>query len=118
MKIPWSIPNFGKKDIESVKKVLNSGWLTMGDEVKKFEEKLSSYLNVKHAVGVNTGTAALDLALKCIEIKKDDEIIIPALTYIATGNAILYNNATPVFVDIDDTLNIDTSLIEEEINEK
>jgi len=118
MKIPWSIPNFGKKDIESIKRVLNSGWLTMGDEVKKFEEKLSSYLNIEYAVGVNTGTAALDLALKCIEVKKDDEIIIPALTYIATGNAVLYNNATPVFVDIDDTLNIDISLIEEEINEK
>jgi perosamine synthetase len=118
MKIPWSIPNFGNEDIESIKKVLNSGWLTMGKEVEKFEKKLSSYLNIKYSVGVNTGTAALDIALKCIDIKRKDEVIIPSLTYIATGNAVLYNGGKPVFVDIDDTLNIDTSLIEESITEK
>lgn len=118
MKIPWSIPNFGKNDIDSINKVLKSGWLTMGGEVKKFESKLASYLNIKHAIGVNTGTAALDIALKCIGIKRGDEVIIPSLTYVATGNAVLYNNGIPVLVDIDDTLNVNTLLIEDSITEK
>lgn len=118
MKIPWSIPNFQKEDEDAIKDVLNSGWLTMGSKVKTFERNVSSYLDVDYAVAVNTGTAALDVALKCIDVHEGDEVIIPALTYIATGNAVLYNNGTPVFVDIDDTLNIDTSLIEEKITDK
>jgi perosamine synthetase len=118
MKIPWSIPNIQRKEIGAIKKVLDSGWFSMGAEVKKFEEKTSSYLNIHYAVAVNNGTSALDIALKSINLKKDSEVIIPALTYIATGNVVLYNNAKPIFVDIDDTLNIDTTKIEEKINNK
>ena len=118
MKIPWSIPNIEEEDKKAVKRVLDSEWYSMGKEVKNFEEKTASYLGINHAVGVNNGTSALDIALKCINLKRDDEVIIPALTYIATGNAVLYNCAKPVFTDIDDTLNIDTSLIEENITDK
>jgi perosamine synthetase len=118
MKIPWAIPNIQKEDINAVKKVLQTGWLSMGKEVKTLEENMSSYLHIRHAIAVNNGTSALDVALKCIGIKQGDEVIIPALTYIATGNAVLYNNGTPVFVDIDDTLNIDASLIEEKITDR
>lgn len=118
MKISWSVPNVHEEEKESVKRVLKSGWLSMGKEVKKFEDKAASYLGVDYAVAVNTGTAALDVALKCLGITKGDEVIIPALTYIATGNAVLYNHGTPVFVDVDHTLNIDTSLIEEKITDK
>lgn len=118
MKIPWAIPNLHEEDKKAVMKVLDSGWLTMGNEVKSFEKKLSSYLNINHAIAVNNGTSALDIALKCIDISQGDEVIIPALTYISTGNVVLYNHGTPIFVDIDDTLNIDTSLIEERITDK
>ncbi len=118
MKIQWSLPNIQKQDIQGLEKVLRSGWYSMGPEVQKFEEKVAFYLNIKYGIGVNNGTAALDIALKCLDIKKGDEVIIPALTYISTGNAILYNNATPVFVDVNNTLNIDTSLIEEKITDK
>lgn len=118
MKIPWAIPNIQKEDIDAIQKVLKTGWLSMGKQVRTFEAKMASYLNIKFAVGVNNGTSALDVALKCLDISQDDEVIIPALTYIATGTAILYNNATPVFIDIDDTLSIDTSQIEEKINDK
>lgn len=118
MNIPWSVPNFQKEDEESIKKVIKSGWFSMGPEVEKFEKNVSSYLGVNYAVAVNSGTAALDIALKCIGINEGDEVIIPALTYVATGNAVLYNHGTPIFVDVDDTLNIDTSFIEEEITEK
>lgn len=118
MRIPWAVPNIQKVDIDAVTKVLNSGWLTMGKEAKKFEKAVSSYLNTSYAVAVNNGTAALDVAMKCLNITRGDEVIVPALSYIATGNAIVYNQGTPVFVDIDDTLNIDTSLIEEKISDK
>lgn len=118
MKIQWSLPNVQRQDIQALKKVITSGWFSMGPEVKKFEEKIASYLQITYAIGVSSGTAALDVALKCLNVKYGDEILIPALTYIATGNAVLYNNAIPVFVDVDHTLNIDTSLIEEKISEK
>jgi len=117
MKIPWSVPNIQDTEKESIKRVLDSGWLSMGKEVKRFEEKVASYLNINFSVAVNNGTSALDIALKCIELSKNDEVIIPALTYIATGNTVIYNNCKPVFVDIDNTLNIDSSLIEEKITD-
>ncbi len=118
MKIPWSIPNIQQEDKDALQRVIDSEWYSMGKEVKNFEDKTSSYLNIKYAVGVNNGTAALDVALKCVGIGQGDEVIIPALTYIATGNAVLYNGGIPVFVDVDDTLTIDTSLIEEKITDK
>ena len=118
MKIPWALPDIQKEDKDAVLKVLESGWLSMGEKVKEFEEKMASYLNIKYSIGANNGTSALDIAIKCLDIKKDDEIIVPALTYISTGNVVLYNNAKPVFVDIDETLNIDTKLIEEKITDK
>lgn len=117
-KVPWTIPNFQREDIDSMKKSLESGWLSMGAEVEKFEKMVRSYLGIAYAVAVNNGTSALDVALKCLEIGNGDEVIIPAFTYVATGNAVVYNHATPVFVDIDDTLNIDPSRIEEKINDR
>ncbi len=118
MKIPWSVPNIQEEEKESVKRVLKSGWFSMGKEVKKFEGKAASYLGIDYAIAVNNGTSALDVALKCIGIKKGEEVIIPALTYIATGNAVIYNNGKPIFVDVDHTFNIDTSRIEEKITDK
>jgi len=117
MKIPWAKPNITKEDEAAVRKILETGWLSMGQEVKKFEDNMASYFDINYTVAVNSGTAALDVALKCIGIKQGDEVIIPALTYIATGYAVLYNHGTPVFVDVDKTLNIDTSLIEDRITD-
>ena len=115
MNIPWASPDIQQTDIQALQRVIHSGWLSMGNEVKQFEKKTASYLDIKYAIAVNTGTAALDTALKCLNIKKGDEVLIPALTYIASGNVVLYNHATPVFVDIDHSLNINPSLIEERI---
>jgi perosamine synthetase len=117
-KVPWTLPNFQNQDIDSMKRVLKTGWLSMGEEVEKFEKMVSSYLNITYAVAVNNGTSALDVALKCLDIGNGDEVIIPAFTYVATGNAVVYNHATPVFVDIDDTLNIDPNLIKEKITNR
>ena len=118
MKVSWAIPNIQNQEKEAILQVLKTGCFSMGKEVKHFEENIASYLDINYAVAVNNGTSALDVALKCIDIKKKDEIIIPALTYIASGNVILYNNAKPVFVDIDRTLNIDPELIEKKISDK
>jgi dTDP-4-amino-4,6-dideoxygalactose transaminase len=118
MKIPWANPNINKKDKQAVINVLNSDWYSMGPRVSEFEKKLCLYLDIKYAVGVNSGTSALDVALKSLGITKNDEVIIPALTYISTGAAVLYNHAIPVFVDIDDTLNIDPTQIEKIITKK
>lgn len=117
-RVPWSVPNFQKQDIDSVKRVLDTGWLSMGPEVKRFERMVSSYLKTKHAVAVNNGTAAVDVALKCVGIKQGDEVIVPAFTYIATANAVKYNQGIPVYVDIDDTLNMDPALVEDAITSR
>ena len=118
MKIPWAIPNIQLIDKKSIQRVVASGWLTMGAEVKTFEQKVCAYLGCKYAIAVNNGTAALDVALKCLNISPGDEVIIPGLTYIATGNAVIYNQGTPVFVDIDETLNLNPSLVKEKISER
>jgi perosamine synthetase len=116
--VPWTIPNFQKEDIDSMKRVLDSGWLSMGNEVKLFEKQVALFLNTKYAIATNNGTSALDIALKCIDIKMGDEVIVPAFTYIATANAVKYNRGTPVYADIDTTLNISSYSIEEKITSK
>jgi perosamine synthetase len=115
MHIPWMIPNYQPQDAEAMKRVMDTGWLTMGPKVELFEKKVTTYLGIDHGVAVNSGTSALDVALKCINLKKSDEVIIPALTYIATANAILSNQGVPLCIDIDNTLNIDPALIEPRI---
>ena len=116
MKIPWARPYIGQIEKQEVEDSMNTGWVSMGPKVSALEQKLSSLLGVKHSVAVNSGTAALDIALKIFEVSRGDEIIVPAMTYIATVNAVTYNAATPVPVDIDpNSFNIDVNLIEQSI---
>lgn len=108
---------------EKLVQTFRSGWYLLGNEVKSFEENLSKYVGAKHAIGVANGLDALRLILRAyIEIgfmKKGDEIIVPANTYIASVLAISDNGLIPVFVEPDDkTLNIDISKIEDKITEK
>ncbi|MAF99531.1 MAG: aminotransferase DegT [Nanoarchaeota archaeon] len=92
---------------------------SMGDYIKKFEHAFATYSQVKHGVAVSNGTTAIHLALEALGIGPGDEVIIPTFTMIATGNAVLYTGATPVFVDAElDTWNMDTSQIESKITEK
>jgi len=118
MQIPWSIPNINEDDVEYVKSVLDTGWFSMGKEVKKFEENMASYVNRKYGIAVNNGTSALELALRSLNIGFDDEVIVPALSFMATASAVSMIGAKPVFVDVDRYLTIDTSKIEEKITEK
>ena len=109
-----------KDEIDStISRVLNSGIFILGKELESFEKKFANYLNVKYAVGVNSGTDALFLALKVLDIGLGDEVITVANTAMPTISAIRMTGATPVFVDIDEnTFNINDKLIKEKINEK
>lgn len=91
----------------------------MGKQVKDFEDKMSSFLDVKHAIGCASGTDALVLAIKALEIEEDDEVITTPFTFFATASSIWRNHAKPVFVDIDPkTFNLNPDLIEKAITPK
>jgi len=94
--------NLSNEEIDAVIKVMESQMLTLlhGTYVKKFEEDFAKYIGVKHAIGVNTGTAALHIALAALDIGPGDEVIVPPFTFIATASSILHNNAIPIFADI------------------
>ena len=118
-KIPIAKPNFGKEEEDAVKEVLESGILASGPRTKSFEKEFAEYLGVEHAVAVTNGTIALDVALKALKVGHGDEVITSAFSFIASGNCILFQNAKPVFVDIDPrTFNIDPSDVAEKITSK
>ncbi|GLC32341.1 UDP-4-amino-4,6-dideoxy-N-acetyl-beta-L-altrosamine transaminase [Clostridium omnivorum] len=103
-------------DIQEVIKVLKGDFLTTGPSVKKFEDKVASYVGAKYAVAVSNGTAALHAACFAAGIKEGDEVIVSPMTFAASSNCVLYCGGKPVFVDIDPkTYNIDVSKIEEKI---
>ena len=114
--IPLMIPDIQQQDIDAVADVLKSGMLVQGEKVDQLEKNIADYLGIKHAIAVSNGTASLHLALHVLGIGRGDEVIIPALSYIATANVVELVGATPIFVDIDiKTFNIDVSKIEQAI---
>ena len=117
--IPFHLPDIGEDEIQSVVETLRSGWLTTGIKAKKFEEDFEAYIGAPHAVAVNSGTAALHLALEAVGIKAGDEVIVPTMTFTATAEVVLYLGARPVLVDCqEDTLNIDPAAIVRAIGPK
>jgi dTDP-4-amino-4,6-dideoxygalactose transaminase len=117
--ISFHVPAIGAEEIRAVVETLESGWLTSGTKVKRFEDDFAEYVGSKHAVAVNSGTAALHLALDAIGIRPDDEVIVPTMTFTATAEVVLYFKAVPVLVDCQpDTLNIDPNQIERAISSK
>ena len=117
--IPLMVPDIQESDIASVVDVLRSGMLIQGLKVEELEKSIELFLGVKNAIAVSNGTASLHLALIALEIGPGDEVIVPALSYIATANVVELVGATPIFVDINiDTFNIDVNLIETVITSK
>lgn len=105
--IPVFRPFHGEEEIEAVAEVLRSGWWGQGPKTAEFERRFAEFVGAPLAVSVNSATAALHLALKVAGVE-GGEVITTALTFVSTNHAILYNNATPVFADIEpDTLNLD-----------
>lgn len=99
MKVPFFRPSITEREIEAVVEVMRSGWLTTGGVVKDFEARFASYVGAKHAIALNSCTAALHLALEALGVKRGDLVLVPAMTFAATAEVVRYFDATPVFVD-------------------
>jgi len=117
--IPFHKTYITDNEINAVVEAMKSGWLTMGPKTVEFEEKFREYLGAKYSVSLNSATAALHLALKAIGLQRDDEVIVPTNTFIATAEVVTYFDAIPVLCDIEvDTHNIDITQIEKLITSK
>jgi dTDP-4-amino-4,6-dideoxygalactose transaminase len=109
-KIPLADVTLGPEEIAAVTEVLESGWLSMGPKTQEFEERFAHFLGVKHAFAVANGTAALHLACEVLGMSPGDEVLCPALTFVASANAILYTGARPVFVDVNGPYDLNLSV--------
>jgi len=117
--IPFHVPSVGDEEIEAVEGVLRSGWLTTGPVALAFETEFARYLGCKHALAVNSGTAALQLALDAIGLREGDEVLIPTYTFTATGEVITYFGAKPVLCDsVSGGFNLDCEAAEGLITER
>ena len=117
---PVSIPYISQRDINSVNKVLKNGWISSdGPEVRKFESEFSKFIGRKYSVTVSSGTAALEIAIKALGIKKNDEVLIPNFTIISNALAVVKQQAKPVLVDCNlENWNIDINQLENKISKK
>lgn len=109
-------PCIEQEEIEEIVDSLRSGWLGTGPKVQKFEQMFRAYKGVRYALAVNSCTAALHLAMLCIGIELGDEVIVPAMTFASTANAVIHAGGTPVFVDCQrETMNLDPEDFERKI---
>jgi len=112
--IPLSVPNLSLDILENIKETIETGWVSTGGRfIKEFEEKVAKYVGVEKAVSCQSGTAGLHLAMRVLGIGPGDEVIVPTVTFIAAVNPVKYVGAEPVFMDCDDTLNMDMDKLEE-----
>ena len=113
-------PNSSRISIHNeIENLLKSGRLTLGPKVKKLEKDFSRFLGVKYAVAVSSATAGLHLSLLSLDIGNDDEVIVPAKTFISTANSALFCNAKPIFVDVEEsTFQLDPKKLEKAITKK
>ena len=113
---PWWKPKLCGSELNRIAEVLESNFLNDGDYTSEFENRIADMLGVKHAVAVTSGTTALFLALKALDVGPGDEVIVPDVTFIATANAVALTGAKPVLVDIDpSTMAMDPVACEEAI---
>jgi len=117
--IPLSKPHITNEEIVEITSVLKSSTLSLGPKLREFEQKFAQLIGTKYAIGVNSGTSGLHLCIRALGIKEDDEVITTPFSFIASANCILYEKATPIFVDVEeDTFNIDPDKIEAAITSK
>jgi len=114
--VPYHRALIGQEDIDALVQVLQSGWLTTGPRVREFETAFARYTGASNAVALASCTAALHMSLAAIGIRESDEVIVPTMTFAASGEVILYFNARPVLVDCEkDSFQIDPNEIEKRI---
>ncbi|MFO1109720.1 MAG: UDP-4-amino-4,6-dideoxy-N-acetyl-beta-L-altrosamine transaminase [Bradyrhizobium sp.] len=114
--IPYGKQVIDRDDIAAVEEALRSAWLTTGPRVGEFERAFAEFCGAAEGVAVNSGTAALHAAIRALNVCAGDEVIVPAITFAASSNAVVYEGGTPVFADVEtDTLLIDPSDVEAKI---
>lgn len=110
--LPFSKPSMNQAAIDEVTACLKSGWITTGPRVKTFEQDLANYLNTPLTSALSSATAGLHLSLIAMNLQPGDEVITTPMTFVASLNVIALSGAKPILVDIDDTYNMDVSLVE------
>ena len=100
-KLPFARPDITREEMDAVQRVLASGWLTSGPEVEKFEREFAARVGARHALAVNSATAALHLGLIAHNIGADDAVLIPSITFTATAEIVTYSGALPLILDVD-----------------
>lgn len=114
--LPYGRQSVDEDDIAAVVAVLRSDWLTTGPMVEQFERAFAEFTGCPHAVAVANGTAALHAAMAALEVGPGDEVIVPAITFVASANCVVYQGGTPIFADVDaDTLLVDPADVERKI---
>ena len=117
--IPVQRPYIGNQELTAIERVFESRWLGMGAVTKEFENALKEFLGVKYVAAVNSGTSALHIALEALSLQKDDEIIVPSLTFVASVQAILAAGAKPIFCDVrQDTMNMDVEDVRQRVTSR
>lgn len=110
--IAIALPSTGEEEWLALRESIESGWLSQGPKVAAFEKAFAARHQVDHALATTSCTTALHLALAALNIGPGDEVIVPAFTWVATANVVIYCGATPVFVDVDPlTYNMDMALL-------
>ncbi|MFA5206593.1 MAG: aminotransferase class I/II-fold pyridoxal phosphate-dependent enzyme, partial [Lentisphaeria bacterium] len=97
--LPYALPDIGEAEIAEVVATLRSGWITTGARTRQFEAEFAAYTGCKHALAVNSCTAALHLALEAVGVKRGDEVLVPTVTFASTAEVVRYLDAKPVLVD-------------------
>jgi perosamine synthetase len=119
MQVPLSQPSIDQDDIDAVLAVLRTPTLSIGPQVRAFEEAVAAYTGVAEAVAVNSGTSGLHICLAAAGVGSGDEVITSPFSFVASANCAIYQGATPIFADIDpDTLNIDPTRIEAKVTDR
>jgi len=117
--IPFHRPSLGQEESNAIQRVLDSQWLTTGPAAQRFEREFADYVGCKHALAVNSATAALQLALDAIGIHEGDEVLVPSYTFTATAEVATYFGARPVLCDsLPGAFNLDPSDMEKRITSK
>lgn len=117
-RVPMSSPDIGDEEKKAVRAVLDSRWLSMGPEYQSFEKAIAEYVGARHAISVNSGTAGLHLCVRAAGIEAGDLVITTPFSFMASSNVLLFENAVPVFVDVDPVSgNIDPAQVSQAVRD-
>ena len=98
--LPYSRQSIDSKDIQAVTRVLRSNWLTSGPEIERFEKNFSNTVNSKYSISCSSGSAALHLAILSLNLKPNDLVIVPSITFVSTANSVIHSGANVIFADV------------------